>query len=829
MARESGPPDPIGAETQSQAQSQPRQTQGQSQDPIQITCQMPHHVTQETSTTATASRAVSPEGERSDRPIDSHVTSGSLSEYETQPLLSSHFTNYNQSDASFTTSKYSQLITDKIVKFSKRRFWWFCALGIVAIIILNLSFLPRTSLSRDYRRYHGLHLTKNDVKRSYLLYSGVKSFEQFSNEQHIDWALGNLSSLNQNHPVNLLHQDNPELTDFIFQKFEKFGFKPESVKFNTHLQAPISSYVRLVDGEDVVYDGNLMEKGSETPSYYGSGFNGSCNGGYIYANEGTDDDYETLLNNLFVVKDKIVIIKSVPDSKLSVLDKILVAEKYKAKGVIHYIDYGDSDLKDVISRDSLGKIGSNRTQIPCLPISMKAVKPILETLNKSFLDWEYYPEQSKFSLEVSSLFGNEKKRESTVVIGSLNGIIKDGDIVVGASRDSLTSSSPLSNQAILLEIMRHFDKLVRLGWRPLRNIKFVSFDGTANGLLGSQHLADSDYFKAKILAFINIDADAVTGSDFVVESNPLLDHVIKKVSKEIPFPRDNVPFTKLDETEDENDDSDDSDDDDDDFTSLHRYWKIQNNNTIHQHLGNIATSDSAVFQYHMGVPVMNVKFQNNGARDATYTPNSNYYSYKWIESQNIDPKRVLHGLLIRYIGLLLISMAEHEVVDFRTKDYFKFAQLQLEQIFETYDEQLDAWGDEDVSSYFLGRFNTKIKFKDLMKEFKNVIKDIGQLSIIFDQYNGEVQDGLTRDYAWYFLFRKLKLWAQFKVSNYKLLHIETGLSTQDGWFKHLIYDGVGGLVFDKLRRSIEERDLKEVALLVNKYKDTFDGFNRKLS
>lgn len=54
----------------------------------------------------------------------------------------------------------------KIIKLAKRpSFIWIFSLGILAIIIFQLTFLPRTSLSRDYRRWHGIHLTKSDVKR----------------------------------------------------------------------------------------------------------------------------------------------------------------------------------------------------------------------------------------------------------------------------------------------------------------------------------------------------------------------------------------------------------------------------------------------------------------------------------------------------------------------------------------------------------------------------------------------------------------------------------------------------------------------------------------
>lgn len=825
---------------------------------------------------------------------DGQIASGSLSEYEveTQPLLSSHFTRSRSSygnneedegddygsdrESQFDVlSRYSQLITDKIVKFSRKRFWWFCALGVVAIIILNLSFLPRTSLSRDYRRYHGLHLTKTDVKRNFLLYSGTKSFEPFSNEQQMTWLLQNFTKLNEKNPVNLLHQDNTELSNYIENKFKAFGFKTETVQSSTHLQRPINSSVKLFDGKGVLYDADMLEPGFDTPSYFGYGINGSFRGEYMFANQGTEDDYQLLLRNNFTIEGKAMIIRSLPDSDataLSISDKVLIAQKHGAKGILHYTDFEDLSIKikslnHTILRDTVvyNNYGDEkkfrRPSIPCLPISMESVEPILQTFtNTSFFDWKYYPQNPKLEVEITSLFDNGNLRKLTNIIGTLDGIIKDGDIVIGASRDSFTSSNPLSSQVILVEIMRHFNKLVKLGWKPLRNIKFVSFDGTQNGLLGSQAVSNADWFKGNILAFINIDADAITGSELVIDSNPLLEHVIKRVSKLIPFPKDSLPFRNSpanandlyenlkrveydedyyvnddndnDNDSDDDDDNDGDDDGDDDFTSLFRYWKLQDNNTIGKDLGkSVRHTDSLVFQYHMGVPVMNIRFQNDPMRDsAIHTPKSNYYSLQWLKENHIDDNLLLHGLLIRYIGLLLISVAEHEVVDFRTNDYFKFVKSRLDDVFEHHKDQLEAWNDEEVSKYFLlGKFSTSIKFKDLIKEFRNALDDLGELSKIFDDYNSQVQDGLIRDYPWYQLFKKLKLWAQFKVSNYKLLHIEKELSGQDGWFKHFIYDNPdSSSVFNRLETSIEEKKLDKVAKLINKLKDTLDGFNKRL-
>lgn len=88
-------------------------------------------------------------------------------------------------------------------------------------------------------------------------------------------------------------------------------------------------------------------------------------------------------------------------------------------------------------------------------------------------------------------------------MGTIKGIINDADIVIGARRDSYTSSNPLSGHAVLLEIMRYYQKLVNVGWKPLRNIKFVSWDASYLNLLGVESfINDTTVFNPKELLLL---------------------------------------------------------------------------------------------------------------------------------------------------------------------------------------------------------------------------------------------------------------------------------------------------------------------------------------
>ena len=112
--------------------------------------------------------------------------------------------------------------------------------------------------------------------------------------------------------------------------------------------------------------------------------------------------------------------------------------------------------------------------------------------------------------------------------------------MIGARRDSYTSSNPLSGHAVLLEIMRYYQKLVNVGWKPLRNIKFVSWDASYLNLLGVESfINDTTVFNPKrtIVAYISIDGDAVTGSKFAVDANAVFNSVLRRTAKIHPNPQ----------------------------------------------------------------------------------------------------------------------------------------------------------------------------------------------------------------------------------------------------------------------------------------------------
>ncbi|CUM46929.1 uncharacterized protein AC631_01973 [Debaryomyces fabryi] len=760
---------------------------------------------------------------------------------ETVPLLLSQLlgqiqqqqqpqTNNSLMDNEDAQSKYEE-IRRELIEFSKKRFWWFCSLGVVAIIAMHLSFLPRTSLSRDFRRWHGQHLTKSDVKRNYLLFSSIgNTYNEVANEDYISWWLGNFTTINRKKDATLIGADNNELLSYVKKNFRDLGFETETYSYDVpNLQQPISLSIELIDSKtgSSVYNASLFESSFKTPAYNGFGFSGNATAEYVYVNEGANEDFQLLLKNKIDPKNKIVIVGSNMKSNLSTAEKLQIAQSYGAIGFIVYNDIDEINdtnnyLKLAILRDTVGIDFFDISKamvcptIPSVPISFNSVRPILETLNsniinRDFVHWHFHPLNSNpFKLKITTKFASDKNRKLTNVLGSVKGIIRDSEIIIGASRDSFTSSNPLSSHAVLFEIMRNFQRLRKLGWKPLRTIKFVSWDGTHNGLLGSRFFTnDTKAFNSKqpVLCYINIDGDAVAGSHFEVDSNPLFNHVLRKISKFIPIPK-NSTILKAQPNKAHHG----HEHEDDEFTTLHNYWARQNNISINNLLGElIKRSDALVFQNFLGVPLINIKFENDPLRDpAIHVPNSNYYSYDWLIKSKIDNELLLHGLLIRYIGLLAVSLGEREVIDMKTVLYFQKIGTYLDQFLAENKFKLSEWSSKKVPLYLLEKSSlysdlkdnansNKIKFSMLLKGLHSLLEDLVEQSLALDIYNDDIAQKLIEDFAWYNLLKKLKIFAQYKLANYRLLHFENALTLnnkdyqyiyetkQEGFFNHVLY------------------------------------------
>lgn len=674
----------------------------------------------------------------------------------------------------------------RVRKFTRKRFFWFCFLGVIALIILNLSFLPRTLLSRDFRRWHDLHLTKTDLKRIFLaqLKRGRPDDAGKTTEHRLNEWLGQLADASEKPAV--ASSENPRLTKFVRDAFASVGYKPHEMTYSANSIVPAKVALQLFDDDGLIYSAPLSE--GKNPAFFPQTNSGKTENPYIFANTGSPEDFNLLSAQKVSVKDRTVLFSQ--NGNYSVADRVHYAWKLGCSGVVVFGENGDEVLREFRPSQpyKLLKLA--------VPASHNAIKPIISTFppgKGKFASWPRHPvpeksEKLRLSLSVSLL----RDLSLTNIMTQVSGVINDAEIVVGASRDSLSSRNPLSGHAIMLEVMREFKRLEKMGWRPLRTIRFFLWDGSRSGALGSGAAIDDPRvfpLNMPLLAYINLDDDAVTGGNFSVELSPLFNHILQETARFIPVPKEK----KADEFNSDN--SDNSDDDlDDDETTLHKVWKHQSKNSINNKLGGIFTGTNAgTFQFR-DTPTVNFAF-----RGETYVPGLNSYNDKWV--RQIDPGLEKHGLLVRYIGLLAISLCEHEMVDVSTRKYMAQVGQYFSEIFRAYKPLVGQWWGNVVDETKFGKSKLyldaleasgAVTFGRMADQFGCKLNETLAKTGLLDDHSVDVQDSLTRDYPWYQMLSKVHIWAKFKVTNYEILRAEKELAMrgESGSAHNFVYEPI---------------------------------------
>ncbi|CCE72644.1 Piso0_000233 [Millerozyma farinosa CBS 7064] len=774
----------------------------------------------------------------------------------------------NQShDASEVSSKLDEF-QKKVFRFSKRRFWWSCFLGMVCLLIMHLSFLPRTSLSRDLRRLHGMRLTKSDVQFNFLYFTGLGYADGNRNEEYVNSWLKDLSTKSGSASVNYAGCNNDELVNYVERVFRDLGFTPTKQVFtNKKLKKPVHSSLRLIDkvSGQIIYDAPMLEKGHDTPAFFTFGKSGKTQQEYIYVNEGTVKDYETLKNRGFSIEGKIVISKV---SELPTFEKLRIAERSGAVGALFYIPPSNSDIfsRRAFARDYGGARNTSdldniiTANIPAAPISYESIEPILETLGSNdianFDGWNFYPEEVKksFVLELSTEFDDKSETKMVNIEGTIKGIFEDGEIIIGASRDSLTNSNPLSNHAVLFDILRNIQKIRKLGWKPWRTIRFISWDGSHSALSGSTHFLQHFQGKSPILAYVNLDSSVVAGSNFQVDATPYFNQILMKTSRYIPL---EFSLDKRDAESDNNKNLNSAgkifekaSESPESILTLYDYWKRQDNITISNLISqNLKNNDAVNFQNAFNTPIINVKFSNNALRDPFFQEGSNYFSYNWFFQRNVDPFFILHGSLIRYIGLLILTLAEQEVIRYDLTSYSLAIEGYYKDFLDKNNHTLNEWysrpidekviEDTKLLSDLKGRDSDSIiTLLKVSRMFSNLLSEVSKSAKVFDAYRKNLELEYTQDFAWYTSIKKLKIYAQLKLTNYKFLRLEKELTLNQNdfefldmtcgktCFNHIIY-GVDSLYY---RESPQNEKLSAFAYLYSRVQNNdFDGLVKYLA
>lgn len=698
-------------------------------------------------------------------------------------------------------------------RMDKKKFGILLLISISIYLGFVILFAPRTSLSRDFRRWHSSRLTTAEVYRIYLN----------SLQEH------NLAK-NHLHELTSLNRDNA-YDDYITGSLKQMGFAPILEAYYPWVSTPVDTQVKLFKKDQLIWEASLIEdtyKNSTTPNKY-KGFNayapnGNVTANYVYCNYGTLKDYKFLLDNNIDIEGKIHIIKY---GELNRGLKIKNAELYGASSVIlfndpvddgimtekngylpfpegaarnpsaiergtveYYTDFpGDpttpnypSKLPDTERLSPVGKL----PRIPSVPLSINDITPILKQLNNTGIQWASRGNINGFDYSsgpaddytVIQLVNQQIQSIVKVnnIIVEIPGIFQDGETIIAAHKDStsvINSATMASTNVILLEIARGLRSLLNKGWKPLRPIKLISWDGEGCGLVGSTEFVEdhaSDLEKST-LAYLNLDKNVISGSSFSCNSNPLLHRVIK----------DSAKYTNFKGQE---------------HVTLFEEWLKDSNATIGLLDG---TSDYVPFQYHLGIPSASFSFQRNHSKlDSVMMSHSSYDNIQFIED-TVDPNYQLHNTMAMMVGITALTTSENELHMFSTHSYFEFIFNRYEglytQIFEVFphDNQLHS-----IASS-LERLITVLAWRE---------------SISFDRKNHELFLECKQDYPIWSFMTKFRIYLRMLRINGKLTQLDRLFITKNGlferyWLKHSLfssdkYTGTKGTVLPGIYESINE-------------------------
>ncbi|KAI9771657.1 MAG: hypothetical protein M1840_001872 [Geoglossum simile] len=481
---------------------------------------------------------------------------------------------------------------------------------------------------------------------------------------------------------------------FAAAKLEKVELKEYQVYLNyprasgrrvAIIQPPEMAWEARLEEESVYDNPDTYQKQSLV--FHGHSRAGNVTGPLVYANYGSRDDFKELADRGVDVKGTIALVRYYGTQGDRAL-KVKAAELAGAVGCIIYSDpiedgfrRGDAwptgrwmpsdgvqrgavslmswivgdvltpgwastkDAKRVSKEENPGLVN-----IPSLPLAWRDAQKLLQVLkshgHKVPADWvggvpdveEWWSgDQTSPIVHLLNLQDEEEKQPIWNVLGRITGLEqKEKRIIVGNHRDAwcFGGSDPGSGTAVLLEVVRIFGELVKLGWRPLRSIIFANWDGEEYNLIGSTEWVEDNLqdLRQNAMSYLNLDA-AITGSELRVSGSPLFQRALLHVLDRTTDPTSNQ--------------------------TLRSIWD-ENGSQI-RGLG--SGSDYVAFQDIAGTSSLDMSFSGPG-----FPYHSCYDNFEWMKKFG-DPDFQYHKVLAQVLSLLILELADRQVLPYDFKAY----------------------------------------------------------------------------------------------------------------------------------------------------------------
>lgn len=487
------------------------------------------------------------------------------------------------------------------------------------------------------------------------------------------------------------------LAEWVQEEFKTANLdRVDMERFDVYLNYPKKNgrRVAIIDPPEKRWEAKIEEEDVYTdPSkdqpyvFHGLSKSGEVDGRLVYANYGSRDDFDRLANAGVSVNGSIVLVRyggTLTDRGL----KVKAAEAAGAVGCIIYSDPAEDGFSrgkvwpngryrpddsaqrgtvgltslvvgDVLSPGWAATPGDKHrlkpeespglTRIPSIPLAWRDAQQLLISIQghgqQLHGDWDgSIPHVQYWTGDDSSPIVNLKNEqyENTYesifnVMGQITGWEQpDKKIIVGNHRDAwcFGAVDPSSGAAVMLEVVRIFGELKKLGWRPLRTIEFASWDAEEYNLIGSTEHVENRLSDLRLngFAYVNVDV-AVAGSNFTAAGSPVFGGVLQHVLK-----RTTDPY--LNQT-------------------LFHIWESHN-----QELGGLgAGSDYVAFQDLAGTSSIDLEFSGD-----PFPYHSCYDNFEWMKRFG-DPEFAYHKLIGEVMALLILELADKPILPFDLEEY----------------------------------------------------------------------------------------------------------------------------------------------------------------
>ncbi|KAG7380764.1 hypothetical protein PHYPSEUDO_006818 [Phytophthora pseudosyringae] len=618
---------------------------------------------------------------------------------------------------------------------------------------------------------------------------------------------------------------------YTVEQLQSFGIKTEIKEYYTLLSAPVRRRLAILEPDEAARELNLTEASvagdacttdpSAEPPFLAYSPSGNVTAPVVYANYGSQQDFQWLVDQGVGLKGKIALVRYGTNYRGL---KVLAALEHGMAGVLIYSDPQDDGFvqgpvypdgpwrpEDSFQRGSIyNECGDPLTpgwasvlgakylkyedvktipHLPSLPLSYGQAKHILKALRgrRAPVSWQgglSFPDGGYHIGDDSSTVVNlDLEMDNAIgpiwdVIGTIEGSEEpEKQVLLGNHRDAWVCGAidPNSGTSVLVELGRVFGEMLKSGWKPKRTIVLASWDAEEQGLLGSTEFVEdnAEQLKEQAVAYLNVDG--TLGPLAAAGGSPSITKLLFQTANAIPA----NSFGGVEVAQ----------------KTLYQQWLAQTETYRHSnatsdtigpdHLISVlgTGSDFGGFCHHLGVVSASIGFSLSGTY-GTYHSSMDSVMYSELFA---DPGYVSHVSTARWWGLLALRLADNTVLPFEFSTYA----LVMSEAVASFEAALKVAAERY-------RGVDAVDFAELRRAIGNFDANVQK----FHEKLAEVGLHTPRD--------EISYW------NDKLMYLERHLTLESGlphrgWYKHVVfgpgfYDGYGGTAFPGLADGIAFHD-----------------------